>query len=123
MTPNDFSRSPVGPVPMRPQRGPPKGRPLPSRSSTGVRQVTPDQMEPGPTESDTGCGWILLSPGCGRSRYYRVTHGTGPILNEAQVSCRTLGACLVPPTEAVHSAPQVPLGPNPKRPPGPQDQD
>ena len=45
-------------------------------------------MEPGPTEFDTGRSWFLLS------RYYRVAHGAGPIPNETQFRCRTLGACL-----------------------------
>ena len=51
-------------------------------------------MEPGPTEFDTGRSWFLLSCGCNRSRYYRVAHGAGPIPNETQFRCRTLGACL-----------------------------
>ena len=35
-----------------------------------VRQVTRDQMELGPTESNTGRGWFLLRSGCDGSRYY-----------------------------------------------------
>ena len=35
-----------------------------------VRRVTRDQMELGPTGSDTGRSWFLLSCGCDRSRYY-----------------------------------------------------
>ena len=65
------------------------------RLATSVRQVTRDQMEPGPTESDMGRSWFLLSPGCDGSRYYCVTHGTGQIPNETQFSCRTLVACLM----------------------------
>ena len=50
-------------------------------------------MEPGPTEFDTGRSRFLLSCGCNRSRYYRVAHGAGPIPNETQFRCRTIGAC------------------------------
>ena len=60
-----------------------------------VRQVRREQMEPGPTESDTGRRWFLLISGCDRSRYYRVAHGTGLIPNEIRFPCRTLVACLV----------------------------
>ena len=70
---------------------------FPPRLATSVRQVTRDQMEPGPTGSDTGRSWFLLSSGCDGSRYYRVAHGTGPIPNEIQFPCRTRVACLVPP--------------------------
>ena len=66
-----------------------------SRLATSVRQVTRDQMELGPTGADTGRSCFLLSCGSDRGRYYRVTHGTGPIPNETQFPCRTLGACLV----------------------------
>ena len=64
------------------------------RLATSVRQVTRDQMEQGPTGSDTGRSWFLLSSGCDRSRYYRVPHGTGPIPNDTPFPCRTLVACL-----------------------------
>ena len=40
------------------------------RLATRVCQVRCDQMEPGPTESDTGRRWFLLSSGCDRSRYH-----------------------------------------------------
>ena len=64
------------------------------RLATSVRQVTRDQMDPGPTELDTGRSWFLLSSGGDISRYYRVAHGTGLIPNETQFPCRTLVACL-----------------------------
>ena len=63
-----------------------------TRLATSVRQVTRDQMELGPTGSDTGRSCFLLSPGCDRGRYYRVTHGTGLIPNETLFPC--LVACL-----------------------------
>ena len=37
-----------------------------SRLATSVRQVTRDQMELGPTESDMGRSRFLLSSGCDR---------------------------------------------------------
>ena len=33
-----------------------------ARLATSIRQVTRDQMEPGPAEFDTGRSWFLLSP-------------------------------------------------------------
>ena len=63
-----------------------------TRLAGSVHQVRRHQMGLGPTESDTGCGWFLLSSGCDRSRYYRVTHGTALIPNETQLPCRTLVA-------------------------------
>ena len=71
-----------------------------ARLAANVYQVTPDQMELGPSESDTGRSCFLLSPGCDRSRYYRVAYGTGPIPHDTQFPCRTLGAYLV---QAHHS--------------------
>ena len=51
-------------------------------------------MELGPTGSDTGHSWSLLSSGCDRSRYYRVAQGTRLIPNNIHFH-RTLVACLI----------------------------
>ena len=51
-------------------------------------------MEPGPTGSNTGRSWFLLSSGCDSSGYYSVAHGMGLSPNDTQFPCRTLVACL-----------------------------
>ena len=66
-----------------------------TRLATGIRQVRPDQMEPGPTASNTGRSRFLLSSACDGGGYYRVARGTGLIPNETQFPCRTLVACLM----------------------------
>ena len=98
--------SPLKRIPARPSRAAHKSSGVPwtsapagdrvgCRLAASVRQVRRDQMELGPTGSDTERSWFLLSSGCDGSRYYRVAHGTGPIPNETQSPCRTLVACLV----------------------------
>ena len=45
--------------------------------SSRVRPVTPDQRELGPTESDTGCRWVLLRSGYNQQILLTATwHGT-----------------------------------------------
>ena len=59
--------------------------------ATSVRPVGRDQTELDPTESHTGRGWFLLSPGATADEG---AHGTGPIPTKTQFPCRTQWACL-----------------------------